>query len=176
LGGRAPEDTKSYRGRIVLDLDDAVIGEFPILKQVDRLLGSAQGGLFEDGDLTATIADRQLIIEGFTLEGRLAQLHARGSIAFDGQVNVEVLVNTTQIISETGQALVSAIPGLRAVLGRRDAATQHVTSFLSSRLLKLRVTGTVRNPQVNADAGVVVTEAAAGFFGSVLKLPLNLLP
>jgi hypothetical protein len=175
LASRAPDDPRALRGRIVLDLDDAAIGEFPVLHQIDRFLGSAQGALFDDGDLSATIANREIVIEQFTLAGRLAQLHGSGTIGFNSQLNLEVLVNTGAIIPETGQTLVRLIPGLEEAFGRRGDKVSNVAGFLSNRLLKLRIAGTVRNPQVNADPAIVVTEAAVGFFGGVLKLPVDLI-
>ena len=144
--------------------------QLPVFREIDRFLGAARGGLFEDGDLTGTIANRQLIVEVFTLEGRLVQLHATGTVGFDGQLNLEVLINTNQIIPETGQALVTRIPGLRRRLaaGARQAMLQ-VANFLSNRLLKLRVTGTIRNPSVAIDPTILVTDTAVAFFAGVLS-------
>lgn len=174
LNGPDPSLPERYRGTVALDLDDASLVSLPVFRELDRFLGSARGGLFEDGDLTGTIANRQLQVDKLTLEGRIAQLHATGSVGFDGQLNLEVLVNTNQIIPQTGQALVNVIPGLRDVIGRNREATLRVANFLSNRLLKFRVTGTVRNPSVAADPAVVVADTAVGFFAGVLKLPLGL--
>jgi translocation and assembly module TamB len=86
-----------------------------------------------------------------------------------------MLINTSQIIPQTGQALVILIPGLREVVGLRRLATARIATFLSNRLLKLRVTGTIQNPSVAIDPTISVPETAVGFFGQVLKLPLELL-
>ncbi|HMB06250.1 MAG TPA: AsmA-like C-terminal region-containing protein, partial [Isosphaeraceae bacterium] len=174
LSGPDPARPARYRGKVNLDLDDASLVALPVFGALDRFLGSAGGGLFEDGELVGTIANKQLIVEMFTLEGRLAQLHAVGTIGFEGQLNLEVLINTNQIIPQTGQALVGVIPGLREVLGRSEQATLRVANYLSNRLLKLRVTGTIRNPSVSIDPTIVVTDTALAFFAGVLKLPLGL--
>ncbi len=131
--------------------------------------------MFEDGDLAGSIAHRQLNIDLFTLQGRLAQLHITGTVGFDGQLNLEVLINTNQIIPQTGQALISLIPGLREVLGRSQEAVLRVANFLSNRLLKLRVTGTLKSPSVALDPSIAVADTAVGFFAGVLKLPLGLM-
>jgi translocation and assembly module TamB len=174
LGGHDPAALQSYRGKLSLDLDDASLVYLPVFREIDRFLGSARGGLFEDGDLEATIANRQVVVEMLTLEGRVAQLHATGTVGFDQQLDLEVLINTNQIIPQTGQALVRLVPGLSDVVGRNEQASLRFANFLSTRLLKLRVTGTVRNPSVIADPGVVVADTAVGFFAGVLKLPLGL--
>ena len=110
-----------------------------------------------------------------TLEGKLIQMHASGTVGYNQQLNLEVLVNTNKVIPEIR-------PGPRPVDPRplrrrrpRDQAVQRVGGFLSNRLLKFRVTGTLGSPQVNADPAILVGEAAVGFFGGVLKLPLGLL-
>ena len=176
LNGRDPADVHGYRGKVQLDLDDASLVYMPVFRELDRFLGSSRGGLFEDGDLLATIANKQVNVEMLTLAGRLAQIHATGTVGFDQQLDLEVLVNTNQIISQSGQALVRLIPGLSDVLGRQDKeAAARVGNYLSTKLLKLRVQGTIRNPVINTDPGVVVAETAVGFFAGVLKLPLGFL-
>ena len=85
----------------------------PVFRELDRFLGAARGGLFERGHLTGTVAGRQVVVEPLTLEGRLAQVHGAGTVGLDGQLNLEMLINTNQIIPQTGQALVGLIPGLR---------------------------------------------------------------
>jgi translocation and assembly module TamB len=174
ISGTDPTDLRRLRGKIDLDLDDASLFELPVFRELGRFFGASRGGVFEDGSLSASIANRQILVDELTLAGRVAQIHASGTVGFDSQLNLEVLVNTSQIIPETGQTLVAIIPGLGEVLGRREQAFSRVSNYLSTRLLKLRVTGTVRNPQVNVDPAIAVTEAAVGFFGGIMKLPLNL--
>lgn len=175
LAGPDPALLSRYKGRVALDLDDASLVSIPVFRELDKFLGNARGGLFEDGDLTGTITNRQLIVDMLTLEGRLAQIHATGTVGFDGQLNLEVAVNTSQIIPETGEALIGLIPGLRQVLGRREQAMARVGTYFSNRLLKLRVTGTLKNPSVNADPSIIVADTAVAFFADILKLPLGLL-
>ena len=172
FSGRDYLRRRGLRGRIDLDLDDASLFEVPVFRELGRFLGAAQGGVFEDGDLHATLGERELNVEQLTLEGRVVQIHASGTVGYDQALNLEVLVNTAQVIPETGQALARIIPGLGQAVGRRSQAVSAVGNFLSNRLLKFRVTGTLRAPVVNADATVLVGEAAVGFFGGVLKLPL----
>ena len=175
IGGPNPEQPQQYRGRVDLNLSDASLVALPVFRELDRFLGAARGGLFERGHLTGTLAGRQIVVEPLTLEGRLAQVHGTGTVSLDGKLNLEMLINTNQIIPQTGQALVGLIPGLRNALGRNQEASLQVTNFLSNRLLKLRVTGTVWNPSVALDPGISVANTAVSFFSGVLKLPLGLI-
>jgi translocation and assembly module TamB len=175
LQGTNPDDPRALRGRAVLDLDDASVVELPIFREIDRFLGSSRGGLFEDGDMIATVAHGQIMIDPLTLEGRAVQLHMTGTVNFDTRLELEVLVNTRELIPQTGQALIGLIPGLGDAIGRRDQAIVQVGNFLSNRLLKFRVTGTLDSPSVNIDPAVAVSTAAVGFFAGVLKLPIGIL-
>jgi translocation and assembly module TamB len=165
---------RNYRGRIDLDLNDASFVSVPVFRQLDKFLGASRGGLFEDGDLSGRIANRQLYVDVLTLEGRLVQIHASGTVGFDGQLNLEALVNTNEIIAQSGEALLAMIPGLRTVIRRREEAKLQFAGFLSNRLLKLRVSGTLKNPSVSADPTIGVADSAVSFFAGVLKLPLGL--
>jgi translocation and assembly module TamB len=174
INGPDPTHPQRFRGRIELGLSDASLGDVPVIRELGRFLGAAQGGAFEAGDLLATIANGQIAVDQLTLEGRILQIHATGSVSFSGGLDLAVLVNTNQLIPQTGQALVSIIPGLRNGGGRNDEAMLRVSNYLSTRLLKFRVGGTLKNPSVALDPGAAVGQAATGFFAGVLKLPLGL--
>lgn len=173
VGGADPSRPRTFRGRIELGLHDASIGDIPVIRTLDRFLGAAQGGAFEAGSLRATIADGRVLVDDLRLEGRVLQVHASGVVTLSGGVDLIVLVNTNQIIPETGEALVGLIPGLRQAAGRDAEARLRVANYLSNRLLKFRVGGTVANPNPSLDSGIGVGEAAAGFFAGVLRLPFG---
>jgi translocation and assembly module TamB len=171
LQGPNAEHLDKIRGRVDLDLDDASLFEVPLFKELDRFLGSAGGGLFDDGDVHGTIANRTLFLEQMTLTGRLVQLHATGSITFKGGLNLEILVNTSSILSQTDLALLDVIPGLGRALDRGDEALRRVAGVLESSLLKFRVTGTTSNPHVQIDPAIAIGSGAVGFFSSVIRVP-----
>ena len=123
LTGPNPAEPGGFKGRVTLDLSDASLVQIPVFREIDRFLGSASGGIFEDGDLVGVVVNKNLMVETLTLAGRLAQVHGTGTVGFDGRLNLEMLVNTSQIIPQTGQALVILIPGLREVVGLSRLAT-----------------------------------------------------
>ena len=144
----------------------------PVFRELDRFLGASRGGgLFEEGEVRGNIGNETLYIEQCTLSGRLVQVHALGSVTFKGGLNLEVLVNTNQTISQSGMTLLNVIPGLSEVIGQSEKVLLKLTSFLSSRLLKFRVTGTVQSPNVAIDPSVDVGGSAVGFFSNALKMP-----
>ncbi|HEX8201828.1 MAG TPA: AsmA-like C-terminal region-containing protein, partial [Isosphaeraceae bacterium] len=171
--GRDPAQPQTLRGRIELDLDDASLFELPVFREMNRFLGAAQGGLFEDGDLVATVANRQIAIELLTLEGRIAQMYVAGTIGFNSELDLAALVNTNQIIPQRGTALLALIPGYGTAAAGTLFIIQRIAQFLSNRLLKLHVTGTIRNPVVAIDPSIDVPQPAVGFFSRVLGVPVN---
>jgi translocation and assembly module TamB len=174
LGGLDALRAETYQGRADIELTDAQLLDTPIFRALDRFLGGpAGGGVFERGSARAAIGNGEVSIEELALFGRVVQLHATGTIGFDTRLELVVLINTNQIIPQTGQALFALIPGLRDAQG--SEASLRVANFLSNRLIKLRVGGTLRNPSVTLDPSVTVGNAAVSFFAGALKLPLGLL-
>ena len=170
LHGPNPEHLDKVRGRVDLDLDDASLVELPLFKEMDRFLGaSGGGGLFEDGDVHGTIANKTLYVEQMTLTGRLIQVHATGSIAFNGGLNLEVLVNTNSKMSSSDLALLGLVPGIGQALGRGEEAVRRMANVLENSLLRFRVSGTTANPKVQLDPGIAVGGDAVGFFSTIIK-------
>ncbi len=67
------------------------------------------GGVFDDGDLHGTISERKVHIDNLTLVGPLAQVHASGTLDFDGRLNLEVVVNNNKGIPESGQVMMARV-------------------------------------------------------------------
>ena len=170
LTGHDPAKPNTYRGKLDVTLADASLVEVPLFKELIKFAKvGGGGGLFEVGEVHGAIMNQTLNISEATLEGKVVQVHATGTVTFAGGLNLEVLVNTNRLIPESGQNLMRMIPGLTQA---QDAMLK-VANFLSNRLLKFRVTGTVKEPNVALDSGVAVTDSAAGFFSSVLRLPVG---
>jgi translocation and assembly module TamB len=145
------------------DLDQASLVDIPLLDELDRALGSTEGGVFDDGDLHGTISDRRVRIDRLTLVGPLAQVHATGTVDFDGRLNLEVIVNKNRGIPESGQVLLARSPNVADEVARRASQIDQVRDYISSRLMKFRITGTIRDPNVNVDRSIN-PRAAISFF------------
>ena len=85
---------------------------------------------------------------------------------------MEFTIGTIVLIGITfGAALVNGAIGY----GFSSLTVPIALLFLTNRLLKFRITGTLRSPSVQIDPTVVVSTAAVGFFGGILKLPAEVL-
>jgi translocation and assembly module TamB len=163
VSGTDPLELLSYRGEVDFDLVQASLVDIPLLDELDRSLGSAQGGVFNEGDLHGTIAEQRLHIDRLTLVGPLAQVHSTGWLDFDGRLNMEVVVNTNRALPAAGQVLQRA-PDVAETVARRAAAIDQVSDFLASRLMMFRISGTIRDPVVSVDRSINPRTAIAFFF------------
>lgn len=175
LNGTDAADVRTARGRADLTLSDASLFSLPVFREIGGFMVGSRDGVFDRGELNASIGNRQITIESLSLDGQHAELHATGTVGFDGRLALEVLINTPQIIPQHGQSLLAIIPGLREAGGRSAEAASKFGNFLSNKLLKLRVAGTIDSPTVSIDPAVLVSGAAMGFFSQTFGLPLNLI-
>lgn len=167
--GTDPAQPYTYRGEMNFDLDQASLVDIPLLDELDRQLGSREGGVFDDGDIHATFNDRRIHIDRMTLVGPLMQVHAMGTMDFDGRLNLEVIVNNQKGVPVSGQAVLSRSPDVADEVARRAAQIDQVRDFVSSRLMKFRITGTIQDPIVNTDRSIN-PRAAIGFFLKTMRL------
>ena len=79
--------TQDYTGNVDFDLTGTSLVDIPILDGLDIALGSARA-VFDDGALHGHIAHRAIHVERLTLVGPLAQMHATGTIGFDGRLDL----------------------------------------------------------------------------------------
>ncbi|HZW31592.1 MAG TPA: AsmA-like C-terminal region-containing protein, partial [Isosphaeraceae bacterium] len=172
LSGPDPLQLSGYRGELDFDLVQASLLDIPLLDELDRSLGSAQGGVFDAGDMHGTIADRKITIDHLTLVGPLAQVHASGSVDFDGRLNLEVVANTNKELYEASQAVLLRAPNVANAVASQSEAINRVSALLSRRLLTFRITGTIRDPVAHFDRSVNV-RAAIGFFFRAMRLSLR---
>jgi translocation and assembly module TamB len=172
LSGPDPLQLSSYRGELNFDLVQASLLDIPLLDELDRSLGSAHGGVFDAGDLHGTIADRRISIDHLTLVGPLAQVHASGSVDFDGRLNLEVVANTNKEVYEAGQAVLAQAPNVANAVASQSEAIDRVSALLSKRLLTFRITGAIRDPIAHYDRSINV-RAAIGFFFRAMRLSLR---
>jgi translocation and assembly module TamB len=148
----------AMRGKVHLDLANASLFELPVFRQVNQFLGSEQGGIFEAGELDLTLAGAAISIDQLALVGRLIQLRARGTIGFDSQLDLEVILKTNQVIPQAGRAVVAAMLG-RGLGPRGDDATILRTSNpLAHGPVKLRISGSLAEPKITADASIDFTD------------------
>jgi len=153
LESPAARQPRKIRGKVHLDLTDASLFELPVFRQIDQFLGSDRGGLFEAGELDLTIADGKVRIKKLALVGRLIQLRAQGTVGFDAQLDLQVIIKPNQVIPQTGRALASAVLSLGRPRGD-DEKVLRTANPLSDGPVKLRVSGGLADPKLRSDPSI----------------------
>ena len=118
---------------------------------------------FETGDIKARLAHGVVHVERLRLSGGVVQLLLEGSVGLQGRVDLQVIGSTgfsaiqTSVLRRLGLDYPAGGPIPSSALAR-------ATSQLSTRLVRLKVTGSVRNPTVQIVPLYQLTEEALRFF------------
>jgi len=162
-----------FAGTNVLSVDDltGTIGatlaqtqafQFPALQPLAPFLGIQASSTFEGGELRAHLTRGVLRLDNLSLQGTILQVFVEGNITFAGRLDLDVTGKSgaTSLDSTRLRLLGLPLPIEGAI---SLAVLRRVTGFLSSRLLHLRVTGTVRNPTIRIEPVSLISEGALRF-------------
>jgi translocation and assembly module TamB len=147
--------------------------QLPVLAQVAPYLAPGQSNAtFQSGELRARLARGVLRIERLTLAGSFLQMIVEGTVTLQGRLDLDVTART---------ATLGPDPLLLRILRLRVPAfgplplsmIVQASSYLSNRVIHLRVTGTVRNPVIRVEPIRLLTEEAARFFLNRALPPLR---
>jgi hypothetical protein len=127
----------------------------------------ASAATFQSGEMEARLARGVVRLQRWTLRGGILQLIVQGTITLAGRLNLEVTARSS--------AAGLLPPGLR-LLGVPAAGAMPLSllteaSFLlAASVVHLRVTGTVRSPNVQFEPVRLLTEDAVRFFLAPARL------
>lgn len=147
-------------------LGQAQVLEMPVLRQVVPFVGLTGGAAstrFQGGEVRGRLARGVFRFQRFSLTSPLLQLILEGNVTLAGRLDLDVTTGTGNL-GFSG-------PGLR-LLGLRLPAIgplpftllTEASAYLQHRLVHLRITGTVRNPIVQVEPKLLLTEEAVRFF------------
>jgi translocation and assembly module TamB len=147
--------------------------QLPVLQQLTPFLlgGQSSAAVFQNGSLRARLGGGTLRIEQLSFAGRLTQLFINGSVTLLGRLDLHVLVNTGTL---------GVNPTFVRFLGLRIPAAGPIpvtllleaSTYFSNRLIRLRVTGTVRSPIITIQPFSLLSEEALRFFINRSNLPV----
>ena len=161
--------TEDYTGVIDVDLTKAALVDIPILDCLDSALGSAQAAVFEDGAFHGRIAHRAIHVERLTLVGPLAQLHATGTIGFDGRLDLRRSSTPTTSSHRTAGSQSGRLANVVEGVLTNEQAIERMGDLLSSRLMKFRIRGTVTHPLYSIDESIHIDRTVIGFFIDAMR-------
>jgi hypothetical protein len=140
--------------------------QYPVLRQVvpylpRRLTPSSP---FSHGACQATLAHGVIRIQRLDFWGSLLQLIVEGSANLQGRLDLEVTALPGHLAGEPGSPSVSERIPLAGPIS--TGLLVQATRLLAGRLVHLRVTGTVQNPDVRVEPLFLLTEKALRFLAT----------
>jgi hypothetical protein len=173
FGGTDVRSVDDVTGTIEARLQQAQALQLPVLQQVAPFLGPSQSSssFFQSGDLRARLARGVFRIERLAFAGTAARILVEGTVTVEGRLNLAVTANTGRFgVNPTFLQFIGLrIPTLGPV---PVALLLQATTYLSNRVVHLRVTGTIRTPIITVEPLSLLTETAFQFFINQANVPL----
>ncbi len=175
FSGTDMRSINDLKGQLTATLGEGPVFDLPVFSQIAQYVVptvSARGLVqFNDGVLQGRLGGGQFHIDQLALTGAKAKLYMEGNVGLNGRLDLDVVAQTGQL---------GADPRVLRLLGIRIPAIGpipvglilEVTSYLSNRVVRARVTGTLDQPVVNINVTSLLTEGAIRYFLSPY-LPLS---
>lgn len=165
LAGTNIASMNDLTGTLEATLKQTQVFEFPVFQQLAPYVVPPRSRRVpvEAGDVKARLAHGLVHVERLRLTGGVVQLLLEGTLSLQGRVDFDVTASTglnaiqASMLRRMGIDLPASGPIPRSTLAR-------ATSQLSARLVRLRVSGSVHNPQVQIVPLYQLTEDALRFF------------
>jgi hypothetical protein len=153
-------------------LTEMQAGQSPVLAQILPFIPAGQGskGSFRSGELRARLAGGLIRIERLTLIGTTVRLFIEGNMTLEGRLNLEVTAaaGLNVIDPATCRLLGLQLPSVGRIPGELIA---RASSALSTRVIHLRVAGTVRSPSIQIEPVPALTEDVLRFLLGPTAVP-----
>lgn len=164
LEGKPIRSIDDVTGTLNAKLNQTSVKEVPLIKLVTPYL-SPFGFLqpFETGEVTGRLAGGIFRLERFVLSNPGAHVFAEGSVTRKGRIDLDVVAVTGQI-GPNVRALKFLGINLPAFGPLPISLVMSVSDLLSNRMIRIRITGTVKSPNVQINKAALLTDTAVRFF------------
>jgi translocation and assembly module TamB len=146
--------------------------ELPVLRLLTPFVAPGRSALtFDRGDIHARLSRGVVRIQRLALYSPYVQMVVEGTVNLDGRLDLEATATTERF---------GVNPNALRLLGLRlppvgpipVSLALEVTAALSNQVIHLRITGTVRDPNVRIDPTRLLTDAAIRFFLGQAGVPV----
>lgn len=162
LTGRNIRSMKDLKGTLDAEFRDTQALTFPVLQQFRPFLrGQSPATTFQRGKLRADLSNGIVRIRPLALESEVLSLMAEGTVTVaQGRLNLDVNIRTGQLVVDP---VILRLAGVAVgAPGSAQVATQLLT-YLSNRVVHLRVRGTISNPSVRVEPLRILTQEGIRF-------------
>jgi hypothetical protein len=173
FGGHNLRSAGDLTARVEATLAQTSAMRLPVFRQLVPFIlpGPGANAAFDSGELRGTLGGGVFRVDRLTLAGRYARIFAQGTVTLQQRLNLDVMATTAQFGIDPAylRLLGLSLPAVGPIsLGLLNEAT----SYLSNRLIRLRVTGTVRVPSIQVSPLLLLGETAVRFFIGDTRVPI----
>ena len=166
LSGNDIESIHDLTGFITAEFGETSLGDAPVVRILSQYLAPLRLRTpFDKGELRGRLAKGIFRLERLSLNGSLLNMFVDGTIGLNGKLDLDVLVQTNALnLNSTVLRLfrvklppIGPIPLTLAL---------EISRYLSNRVIRFDVTGTIGHPSVQVNAiGILAEEAIRYFLG-----------
>ncbi len=165
FSGRDVRSLNDLNATLEANFQQTPAGNVPVVQDLARFLapGLSASTAFQSGDIRARLARGVVRVERLRLVGPSLQALITGTVNVDGRLDLSAVANTGRLAPES--------TGIRALAGRIPAIGPvpvglivQANELLLSRLIYLRIGGTIRSPSIHVELLRTITDEAARFF------------
>lgn len=173
LDGGSIQSVNDLVGSIDATLGETQAFQLPVYQQVLRFLTPtvSPNMSFQTGRLRARLARGTVRVQELSLEGDFVRLFSDGSVRLNGALSLDVVASVGRI--GPSPLALRALGPTPPVVGSMPAALLlQLSNYLSNRVVRLQVGGTISNPSVQLQPGLILTEEAIIFFLNRANVPM----
>jgi hypothetical protein len=172
FGGTDVRSLEDVTANLNASLRQTQAMQLPILQQLAPFLMPGQSSsLFQQGEVRARLVRGTIRVDRLSFTGNLLRLFLQGTMSLAGRLDLQATATTRRygVNPHALRFLGIAVPTIGPVpLG----VLLEATTYLSNRVVNLRVTGTVRNPVIRVEPLPLLTQEAFTFFINRAGVPL----
>ncbi len=137
--------------------------QFPVLQQLGPTLGLGGSSSFQNGQVRARLSGGVVRVERLSLQGGPGDIFITGSITTTDRLDLNVHANTARLgLNLVGAKLLGIRVPFQGTIPVRMLGS--LNTFLSNRLIQLRVLGTIRSPTVQIRPLPILQDEGIRFF------------
>jgi translocation and assembly module TamB len=164
FGGDNIHSLDDLTGTLEASFAQAQALQLPVLDVVAHEVAPGRSAMtFEKGEARATLSRGVVRVNRLSLSNATLQMLVEGTVTLQGRIDLEATAST-EVMGINPNAL-RHLGARLPVVGPLPAATvAQASSYLTNRVVHLRVTGTVKNPSVHLDPVPLLSDEAIRFF------------
>lgn len=150
-------------GTLTATLNQTSVTDVPVLRSLSPYLSpSGLVAPFDAGELRGSLSRGVFRLDRLAMSNPGAVLHGEGTITLSGRLNLDIVAQTGRVGPNLSLLQLAGL-GIPAFGPVPLAVAREISDFLSNRVIRLSVLGTVRAPTVQVNTAALLSDEAIRF-------------